>query len=123
MKKIKIIYWTLTGVFTAMMTMSAIQYFTAPEMVSTFEHLGFPDYFRMELGIAKVIGALVLILPMVSSKLKEWAYAGFGIVLISASVAHIAVGDSVVNAIVPVVFLGILSVSNVFYYKLKLQNK
>lgn len=101
--------------------MSAIQYFTSPEMISTFGHLGFPDYFRMELGIAKIIGALVLILPMVSSKFKEWAYAGFGIVLISASVAHIAVGDPIANAITPIVFLGVLAASNIFYYKLKSQ--
>ena len=51
-------------------------------------HLGYPDYFRIELVIFKVIGALVLILPMAPARLKEWAYAGFGITMISAFISH-----------------------------------
>jgi DoxX-like protein len=42
---------------------------------------------------AKLAGLLVLILPMATPRLKEWAYAGFAIVLVSALIAHLSVGD------------------------------
>tara|TARA_B110000495_G_C22983122_1_gene578156 strand:- start:978 stop:1349 length:372 start_codon:yes stop_codon:yes gene_type:complete len=122
MKKTKIIYWTTTGVFTAMMTMSAVQYFINPDMAETFKHLGFSDSFRMELGIAKLIGGIVLLLPMLSSRVKEWAYAGFGITLISAFIAHLSAGDPIANAIIPLVMFGVLAVSNIYHYKLKSNN-
>lgn len=57
--------------------------------------LGFPDYFRIELVIAKVIGAIVLLLPFASSRIKDWIYAGFLIAMISALIAHICSGDPV----------------------------
>jgi hypothetical protein len=35
----------------------------------------------------------VLLIPMAPARLKEWAYAGFAFTLISALIAHFAVGD------------------------------
>ena len=87
MKKLKITYWITTVLFSVMMLFSATMYFTSPEMAQTFEHLGFPDYFRVELGIAKIIGVLLLLAPF-SGRLKEWIYAGFTINMISGSIAH-----------------------------------
>jgi len=59
-----------------MMTYSAYAYLTQPAMAEGFRHLGFPDYFRVELGIAKLLGAIVLLAPL-ATRLMEWAYAGF----------------------------------------------
>lgn len=60
-------------------------------MSGAFAGLGFTqDYFRIELAIAKLLGALALILPFTSRALKIFAYAGFAINIISALVAHIA---------------------------------
>ena len=89
---IKITYWTTTGIFSVMMLASAVMYFTMPAMDETFEHLGFPAYFRIELGVFKIAGAAALLLP-VSPRSKEWAYAGFFITLVSAFIAHSASGD------------------------------
>jgi DoxX-like family len=52
------------------------------------------------------------------SRLKEWAYAGFGIILVSASVAHASSGDPVANVVEPLAFLGVLMLSNVYWHKL-----
>ncbi len=117
MRKNKIIYWTSTGILSAMMLFSAMGYFTNEDMKNAFSHLGFPNYFRIELGAAKAIGALVLLIPMIPVKLKEFAYAGFCIVFISAIIAHLASGDAVSVVIAPVVMLGILSVSYIYYSK------
>ena len=57
--------------------------------------LGFPDYFRVELVIAKVIGAIVLLIPQTPLRVKEWVYAGFIITMISALTAHISTGDEI----------------------------
>lgn len=113
--KNKIIYWTTTGIITAMMLFSAFGYFTNPDMKAAFVHLGFPDYFRIELGVFKILGALALILPIVSDKIKSFAYFGFALTFVSAFIAHIASGDPISVAAAPIVFLSILGVSH--YYQ------
>jgi uncharacterized membrane protein YphA (DoxX/SURF4 family) len=116
MKTTKIFYWILTAIVALMMAFSCYSYLTKPEMAAAFHHLGFPDYFRIELAIAKLIGAVVLLAP-VGARLKEWAYAGFTIVFVSAFIAHTVSGDPVANRIMPLVFLGILGGSYFLYYK------
>lgn len=120
MKKNNIVYWTTTGLFSLMMLFSASMYFTSPEVQANFAKIGFQDAFRIELGIAKILGALVLLIPFFKGSVKEWAYAGFGITLISASILHASAGDPVANIITPLIFLGVLAVSHVFWKK-KLQ--
>lgn len=117
MNKDKIIYWTTTGIITAMMLFSAFGYFTNPDMKAAFVHLGFPDYFRIELGVLKVLGALALILPMVSGKIKLFAYFGFALTFVSAFIAHISSGDPLSVAVAPIIFLILLGVSYIFYNK------
>ena len=61
-------------------------------MAEAFAHLGFPDYFRVELAWAKLLGVVLLLAP-VPARLTEWAYAGFAITLGSALIVHLSVGD------------------------------
>ncbi len=117
MKKNTVIYWVSTGLLSFMMLFSAWNYFTNPQMSAAFKHLGFSDYFRYELAIAKILGALALIIPQVPVKLKEWAYAGFAITFISASIAHYSSGDPASAIITPLVFLAVLAVSYLFLFK------
>ncbi|MGC4045542.1 MAG: DoxX family protein [Armatimonas sp.] len=117
---IKAVYWGSTGLFALMMAFSAYMYLTAPQMAQAFTHLGFPPYFRVELAIAKFLGVVALLAP-VSARLKEWAYVGFGITLISAFIAHTAT-DGASTAIMPVLFLGVLAVSY-YTYTVRTQEK
>ena len=85
---IKLGYWIAIVLFSVMMAGSAVSYLLEnAQMVETFKHLGYPDYFRVFLGIAKIIGVIVILLPNFPMILKEWAYAGFGITLLSAIVS------------------------------------
>ena len=118
MKKDKIIYWAATGILGAMMLFTAFNYLTNEEMKAAFVHLGFPAYFRIELAIAKIIGAIVLLIPAVPQRIKDWAYAGFAITFISAFIAHTSSGDPLSVAILPLIFLGILIVSFIYNNKL-----
>lgn len=115
MKRDRIIYWTSTVIVAGMMLMSAYMYFTADAIKEAFVHIGFPSYFRQELAVAKIIGAVLLLAP-VPGRVKEWTYAGFGITFISAIVAHTSV-DGIQTAVGPVVFLVLLLVSYLSYHR------
>ena len=116
MRTIRIIYWVATGLIALMMSFSAYAYLTQPAVQQGIRHLGFPDYFRIELAIAKLIGVIVLLAPL-AARYKEWAYAGFAIVFISAFIAHVASGDPVTNRIMPFVAMVLLVVSYLYYHK------
>lgn len=117
--KTKIIYWSTTSLFSLMMLFSAYKYFTAPEMEAAFQYLGFPSYFRVELAVAKVLGAIALLIPSIPIGFRQFAYAGFFINLVSASIAHSSKGDPVQLVLTPLVFLVALSVSYISYQKLQ----
>ncbi|AEA43576.1 DoxX family protein [Fluviicola taffensis] len=117
MKKNAIIYWTTTSLFSVMMLFSASMYFTSPEVQANFTKMGFHDAFRIELGIAKIIGSLVLIIPLFKGSIKEWVYAGFGITLISASIMHATSDDPASMVVAPIIFLGVLATSYIFWKK------
>ncbi len=87
-----ILYWTVTVLFCLQMGFTAYAQMRLPQVAEQYTHLGFPDYFRIELTWAKLLGVMLLIAP-VPARVKEWVYAGFAINLISAVIAHVAVGD------------------------------
>lgn len=116
MKTIKIVYWVSTGLFALLMSYSAYAYLSAPAMEQAFQHLGYPGYFRIELAIGKLLGAVLLLVP-VGARIKEWVYAGFGIVLISAFIAHMSLGDPVNIAVMPLVFGALLAVSYITFHR------
>src|SRR5437588_11367458 len=107
-------YWLTTGAVCAVMAFSAVN-FNLKEplgpMKGAFTHLGYPSYFRIELTVAKVLGVFALQLPGVPRKVKEFAYFGFGITLVSASIAHFSVGDPALFVIDPLLFLSALIAS------------
>ncbi|HMG07844.1 MAG TPA: DoxX family protein [Mucilaginibacter sp.] len=116
MKALKITYWTTTAIVALMMVYSAYAYLTQAAVLQAFQHLGFPNYFRIELAVAKLIGAVLLLIPL-TARIKEWAYAGFAFTFISAFIAHTASGDPMANRIMPIIFLAILIVSYVTFHK------
>ena len=125
-KRERWIYRTATGLILAVMVFSIVNFVfndhfpfpNGPE--GAFVHLGFPAYFKVELTVAKILGVLALVIPAVPFKVKEFAYFGFAITLVSASIAHFGRGDarlSVLFVIDPLVFLGLLTVSYVYFEK------
>jgi hypothetical protein len=121
MKTNKIIYWISTAFLSLFMLFSAYSYLTNPDMKAAFVHLGFPGYFRVELAMAKILGSLALLVPMIPALIKQFAYAGFTITFVSAFVAHTSSGDPMSVAIMPVIALAILAVSYLFYRKTQLK--
>ena len=91
-KGIVIGFWIVTALFCLQIGFTAYAQLRLPQVAEAFTHLGFPGYFRVELSWAKLLGVVLLLAP-VPARLKEWAYAGFAIILVSALIAHGAVGD------------------------------
>ena len=122
MKKEKIIFWVTTSLiflFEGVMPAFTSQTEMAKEGI---RHLGYPDYFGMLLVVFKVLGALALILPQVPKRIKEWAYAGFGIDFISASVSIFVIDGFTALAFFPLIVFGVLIVSYTYYHKLNTNN-
>jgi DoxX-like family len=71
-------FWIATALFCLQIGFTAYAQLSLPVVAEAFAHLGFPDYFRVELALAKLLGVVVLLVPL-PARLKEWAYAGFAI--------------------------------------------
>lgn len=124
MKKTKIIYWIFTGLFAAFMLFSAI-----PDIINTKEaqelvgkQLGYPLYIIPFIGVAKLLGAIAILVPGFP-RLKEWAYAGFTIDLLGAWYSGIAAGLAAGLPIGPSFFMvlpiAVMTVSYIYLHKLQ----
>ena len=85
-------FWTVTALFCLQIGFTAYAQLSLPQVAEAFTRLGFPNYFRVELAWAKLLGIALLLAP-VPARLKEWAYAGFAITLGSALIAHVSIGE------------------------------
>ncbi len=108
------IYWGSTGFVCLMLLISAAGYVFHQDTVKGIRDLGFPDFFRIQLAVLKVMAVPVLLLPMMPVQGKEWAYAGVALFLVTAIVAHTAHGDTFAITLLNMVFLGVLIVSNLY---------
>ena len=118
MKKEKILFWTATmiiALFEGVMPALTSQTELAKEGI---RHLGYPEYFGNALVIFKVLGVFILVIPQISKRLKEFAYAGFAFDFLFAAISHGAVDGMNGQTFFPLVVLGILAVSYVYYHKL-----
>jgi len=114
----KIIYWIATIWLASGMLATGIQQLLkvklegvqAPPGVYGITHLGYPVYFLTILGIWKILGVAALLIPK-SPVLKEWAYAGFFILLTGAVFSHIATGNPAKELFPSVLLLVLLILS------------
>ena len=114
MKKINILYWIFTGLFAALMIFSSLSsVVTAPDAVALLNtKLGYPLYIIPFLGVAKLLGAVAILVPGFP-RLKEWAYAGLIFDLIGATYSSFAIGEA--GAAFMFIFLAMGFASYYFY--------
>jgi hypothetical protein len=91
MKRTKILYWIITGLFLAFMLFSAIpNIMVNPDSVKLITtDLGYPKYFIPYVGWAKLLGIIAILVPGFP-RMKEWAYAGLFFDLMGATYSSIA---------------------------------
>lgn len=111
MTRKSVAYWVCTGV-TAFVFVSggAVYVMRVPEAVQGVMNLGFPLHFIVFLGICKLLGGLVVLLPGFPL-VKEWAYAGMIFDLVGAAVASAATGIEVRHVWVPLLIAVIVVAS------------
>ena len=120
-KATTILFWTFTALFCLEMSFTAY-YELLPQGAQAFTRLGFPNgYFRWELSLAKLVGVAVLVVPMVPTRgflyvMKEWAYAGFAINLVSAIIAHLSISDRPL-AFLPSTLTSVLWAASYFFWR------
>ena len=119
MKTNKIIYWVTTTLIFLME--GVIPAFTSQTELAKegIRHLQYPEYFGNALVVFKVLGALALMVPQVPKRLKELAYAGFMFNFLFASISHFAIDGINFQSFLPLIFLGILVTSYVYYQKIQ----
>jgi hypothetical protein len=91
-KTTNILYWIFTILFAGLMALSAVPNLlkSADSIKLIHDQLGYPVYFIPFLGLAKLIGVVVILIPGLK-KAKEWAYAGLFFDLIAVVYSGIAV--------------------------------
>jgi hypothetical protein len=110
MKRKTITYWIATIFVACIMAISGGLAIThAPPMMKALAHLGYPSYFSDLLGIGKLAGVCVLLIPGLP-RIKEWAYVGFAITILSACYSHLCSGDGLM-ALEPLVTFVALVIS------------
>jgi len=116
-KFISIVYWVSTGLL-ALFILPGIFFINSPMAQEGTRHLGLPNWFRLELGIGSFIGGLIILLPFVGKRFKEWAYVALGIVYISAFIAHLEIDGLIPMSFTPLVTFAFLLISYLTYHKL-----
>lgn len=115
-KTIKITYWILTTLLVLFMIMDGIGGITKQkEGVVVMQHLGYPIYFMVITGVAKLLGAVAIIQTKYVT-IKEWAFAGLTFTFIGAFASRAFVGDGM-ELLFPVVFLVYLLITYLFWKK------
>jgi uncharacterized membrane protein YphA (DoxX/SURF4 family) len=106
-----IVYWVATVASVVGVAATGLLDLTgAPSMAQHVTALGYPAYLQHFLGVAKLLGAAVIVLPGLR-RLKEWAYAGMTFDLVGATYSHVAHRDAPAELLLPVVLLALLAAS------------
>jgi hypothetical protein len=76
-KTLTILYWIFTLLFAALMIFSAVGGVQpSPDAIKLMhDGLGYPVYFIPFISIAKLLGAITILIPGLN-RIKDWAYAG-----------------------------------------------
>ena len=108
-KRNKFIYWISTLWLSLGMTSTGIVQLSRNEAeVTLFEGLGYPVYLLTMIGVLKLLGVIVVLVPKFP-QLKEWAYAGFFFCMLGAIWSHIVM-EHTLSVIAPPLLLLVLTI-------------
>ncbi|AXX91911.1 hypothetical protein CPU12_06225 [Malaciobacter molluscorum LMG 25693] len=113
---------TLIVVIIAGFVGGAVDILLLDSVIKIANDLGYPLYFFTALGVLKIIGAAMLLLPSKLDRIRDLAYAGFTLDFLFASYSHYSSNSSLGEIIIPLVFLVILIISFLLRNKASLFN-
>lgn len=92
-----------------------------PAVTAAVQHLGYPAYFPVFLGMAKLL-AVAALAQRWSATLSEWAYAGISFDLLAAGLSHLASHDATSEVAGPFFIMILVALSYVAYGKVRRLN-
>lgn len=121
MKKNNTYFWIATVViflFEGIMPLGTLVF--SPENFNAgTKPLGYPDYFAYALIVCKFLGASALMIPNLSPRIKEWAYAGLTFNLVFAIISHAIVDGNIFYIMIPVIVGIVLAISYLNHHKIE----
>lgn len=120
MKKTKTLYWIFTVLFSISMLITAVPdvLLSADAVKFMKDHLGYPNYFTVFIGVAKILGSIAILLP-IPAKLKEWAYAGLVFDLAGALYSVTSVDGFQPQSMILLVWVLLFALSYTYFNKLE----
>jgi len=116
-KRNRIIYWIATcWLALGMISTGIVQILKLPKgagAADSLHSLGYPAYMLSILGISKLLGVVVLLVPKFPL-LKEWAYTGFFFMMSGAICSHLIVGNGA-SDIFPALLLLVLTLLSWYF--------
>jgi uncharacterized membrane protein YphA (DoxX/SURF4 family) len=110
-RSVVIAYWVTTVLVAAELAAGGVwDILRIPYVSAIIEHLGYPQYLLVILGVWKVPCAAALLVPNFP-RLKEWAYAGAIFNYTGAVASHWAVGDGLGALLAPMIFTALTAAS------------
>ncbi len=113
----KTTYWISTILTSIFLFWSAYSYLYSKPAIEGFKELGFPNFFRIQLVVLKVLAAIIILIPIIPIQIKEWAYAGIALFFITAIVAHMVHKDPFSITLINIVLVVILIISYLCLHK------
>jgi len=108
MKRTKIIYLVIAGLFLIAMTMDGIAgLLQEGEGRKSMQALGYPFYLLSIVGTAKLVGVIAILQPWFKT-IKEWAFAGFAINFAGASASWALATGEPLGVLMPLIFMSLL---------------
>ena len=100
----KIALWALTGLLAFLFAFAGSMKFVGPGAAKQFAEFGYPDWFRVVIGVVEAGGALALLAP-------RTAFYGAGAlaVVMAGAVFTLLRAGEVPQAVVPLVLFGLLA--------------
>ena len=119
LKKERIIYWIGIVLLSMWFGASGFMEITKNPLVwdKTIQW-GYPPHFITGLGIAKILGVIVLLIPNKLGWLKEWVFAAFFFDVIFAFIAGYTVAAGISEIIKPVTAFLLILITYVMFRKI-----
>ena len=96
--------WVGSVLLALVYVMSGLMKFLNPDMATKLANHGYPDWFRVLIGVVELGGALALLVP----RTAFYAAGALGIVMVGAVFTHLLHGEAQ-EAVVPFVLLCVLT--------------
>ncbi|MDB5157259.1 MAG: DoxX-like family protein [Mucilaginibacter sp.] len=118
MKTTKILYWVFNILFAIVMFGSGLPGVLGAKATihGMHEVMGYPLYFIPFLGVAKMLGAIAILIPGFP-RIKEWAYAGLTFDLIAATYSLYCIPNPEGPWYGTLIFVALAAAAYIYYHK------